>query len=157
MSSMEHVARELGLLFRGLKGLHAATLADLGVRLEMPAAAVLATLGDAGQMRLSSLAEQLQVDLSSVSRQVAALEREGWIDRRRDPDDSRAALLALSTPGQELLDRLRAARVELLRRRLPDWSDEDLLAFAASLQRFRVDLTAPDASAAPALSGSAGR
>jgi DNA-binding MarR family transcriptional regulator len=140
---MEDVSRELGLLFRSLKGMHAAVLAEAGLRVELPAAAVLLTLQERGQVRLSAVAETLAVDLSSVSRQVAALERDGWVSRRRDPDDSRAVLLELTPAGRDVLARLRAARAAHLRRLLPDWTEADLAGFASSLHRFRTDLTTP--------------
>lgn len=140
VAPMEGVARELGLLLRALKELHHGVLADVGVRLEMPAAAVLTTLDDRGRSRLSTLADVLHVDLSSVSRQVAALEREGWLSRERDPLDSRASLVDLTAAGREVLHRVRAARVAHLRRLLPQWSDEDLGHFAEQLHRFRTDL-----------------
>lgn len=154
MASMDNVARELGLLFRSLKGLHHAVLVDAGVRVEMPAVAVLSTLAERGQMRPSALAESLHLDLSSVSRQVAALEREGWVSRERDPGDSRAALLDLTAAGRDILGRVRACRAAQLRRRLPQWSDADLADFATSLQRFRADLTQP--GAVPELDAPAG-
>ena len=138
---MHDVARELGLLFRSIKGMHHDVLAEIGVRLEMPAAAMLTTLDDRGRMRPSGLAEALDLDLSSVSRQAAALEREGYVSRERDPEDSRAALLELTPAGGDVLARLRAGRVAHLRRLLPAWTDDELTVFAEQLHRFRTDLT----------------
>lgn len=144
MDPLESVARELGLLIRGLKGMHSAVLASVGCRVELPASALLARLDEHGRQRPSALAEALHVDLSSISRQVASLEREGWVRRERDPQDSRAALLELTDEGRRVLDDVRRARVAHLRRQLPDWSDEELAHFAAQLHRFRLDVTRPD-------------
>lgn len=162
-SPMDDVARELALLFRSLKGLHHAVLTDLGERVEMPATAVLSTLADRGRTRPSALAELLHLDLSSISRQAAALEREGWVSRERDPDDSRAFLLDLTPAGRAVLDRVRAGRVTQLRRLLPTWSDADLADFAGSLFRFRSALngalpgaethSTPETDRTPALAG----
>ena len=113
MTPMDDVARELGLLLRSLKGLHVPLVVDGGARVEMPAAAVLATLDDRGRLRLSTLAELLHLDLSSVSRQVATLVEEGWVSRERDPADSRAWLLELTATGRDVLARVRAADAEL--------------------------------------------
>ena len=155
MTPMERVSREFGLLFRSLKGLHAAVVAEAGVKAEMAATAVLMTLEDRGQVRPSAVAEALALDLSSVSRQVAGLERDGWVTRRRDPADSRAALLELTPEGRDVLSRVRAARVAHLRRLLPDWTDDELADFASSLHRFRTDLVRAQA-AAPDATASAG-
>jgi len=144
MTPMDDVARELGLLLRSLKGLHVPLVVDGGARVEMPAAAVLATLDDRGRLRLSTLAELLHLDLSSVSRQVATLVEEGWVSRERDPADSRAWLLELTATGRDVLARVRAGRVHRLRELLPDWSDGELEAFAGVLHRFRTDLTGGD-------------
>lgn len=141
VTATEDVARELVLLVRALKSLHGAVVAESGVRVELAAAGVLATLAERGRMRLSPLAEALHVDLSSVSRQVAGLEREGWVERERDPADSRAVLLHLTEAGRDVLDRVRAARLARLDAALPGWSAADLEQFAAQLARFRTDLT----------------
>jgi len=157
MTPMDDVARELGQLFRSLKAMHHAVLVDVGVRVEMPAAAILSTLADQGTLRSSAVAELLHLDLSSVSRQVAAVEREGWVSRERDPADSRAALLNLTEAGSDVLNRVRAGRVAQLQALLPDWSDRDLGDFADSLHRFRTDLTAAAArtsTTAPSATGS---
>lgn len=155
--ALEDAARELVLLFRSLKSLHVVILAEAGVRLEMPAAAVLARLDEGGQQRVSAVAEALHLDLSSVSRQVTALEREGWVRRERDPADSRAALLELTEPGRDVLSRVRDARLALLRERLPGWTPDELEHFAAQLRRFRTDVTPQDLPHAearvPALAG----
>jgi len=147
---MEAVARELGLLVRSLKNLHHEVLDEVGVRVEMPAAAVLSTLNERGRMRPSAIAEVLHLDLSSVSRQVASLEREGWLFRERDPHDYRAALVDLTPPGRAVLHEVRAASVAHLRRLLPDWHDDELEQFAAQLHRLRTDLArTPDDGDAP--------
>lgn len=168
MTPMESVARELGLLIRNLKGLHTAAVTAAGLRVELPALTVLHALDAAPAQRPSALAEQLQLDLSSISRQVAALEREGWVSRSRDPGDSRAALLDLTADGRDVLDRVRRHRVAELSALLPAWSADELAAFAAQLHRFRTDLagaqnakttttaTAPSSTAptrTPALAG----
>lgn len=143
MSALDDVARELVLLVRGLKALHHETLQQVGLRVELPATAVLTALDERGRLRLSAVAEALHLDLSSVSRQVATLEREGWVSRTRDPADSRAALLELTPAGGEVLGRVRAARVEQLRRRLPRWSAAELADLAATLHRLSTDLRQP--------------
>jgi DNA-binding MarR family transcriptional regulator len=141
VQELEQVGRELGLLVRSLKGLHHEVLAEVGVRVELPAMALLTVVSERGPSRPSTLAEALHLDLSSVSRQVAALEREAWLSRERDPADFRAALVDLTPAGREVLVAVRAASVRHLRRLLPDWSDADLDQFGDQLRRFRVDLT----------------
>ena len=142
MDAVDEVAEQLMHMLRGFKGLHADVTERVGLRVEMPAAAVLGILSERGPSRASTLAELLRLDLSSVSRQVAALEREGWVERERDPADQRASLRDLSAAGRDLLERLKAARGEALRAVLTDWSPADLTAFARGLERFGIDLAA---------------
>ena len=145
MSEIDRVARELVLLFRSLRGLHRSVLDEVGVRAGMPAFALLTALDEIGGQRLSTLADALHLELSTASRQVAALEREGWVRRQRDPRDSRAALLELTPDGRRVLARVRATRVERLARLVPDWSPHELRDFADQLQRLRCALaTDPD-------------
>lgn len=142
MEPLEDVVRELGVLVRALKALHPGTVTDAGVRIEMAATGVLFRLHEQGRMRPSALADALHLDLSSISRQVAALEREGWVSRERDPADSRAALLELTGSGADVLQRVRTARVAQLRRLLPGWSPGELADLADTLHRLNGDLSA---------------
>jgi len=51
--------------------------------------------------RLTELAERAQVTKQTASLLVAALEREGIVERVPDPDDGRARLIRLSARGRE--------------------------------------------------------
>ncbi|WP_241005291.1 MarR family winged helix-turn-helix transcriptional regulator [Nocardioides sp. zg-1228] len=51
--------------------------------------------------RLTELAERAQVTKQTASLLVAALEREGIVERVLDPDDGRARLIRLSARGRE--------------------------------------------------------
>ena len=124
MAPVESVARELGLLVRGLKGLHTDSVRERrrSARRARRARAARHASTSAAADAASSLAAALHLDLSSVSRQVAALEREGWVLREPDPADSRAALLELTPPAATPCARVRTARVDAPARRLPDWT-----------------------------------
>lgn len=89
-----------------------------------------------GAARQSVLAEQSHLDPSTTSRHVADLVREGLVERRPDPDDGRASLLALTPAGHDSLTRMRDQRVEGAGRGLADWSVEEIAAFGADLGRF---------------------
>ncbi len=54
-----------------------------------------------GPIRSSDLAEKVQADPSTVSRQVAALVRDGYVERRADPMDGRASLLVITERGRQ--------------------------------------------------------
>lgn len=61
------------------------------------------------------LARYLNVNKSSVARQLAALEEKGYIRREADPADRRSLLVYPTEKANELQDRMR--------RVLRDWSD----------------------------------
>ncbi|HAM01587.1 MAG TPA: MarR family transcriptional regulator [Acidimicrobiaceae bacterium] len=93
-----------------------------------------------GGVRLSDLASSLELDLSTVSRQVRNLVEAGLVDRDADPDDGRAALLTLSARGRDVLDAVRAARRQVLGQTLCGWTATDRDALVRALGRLADDL-----------------
>lgn len=145
MSIMDSHARlwgEFASLLRGLKDLNAHVLDNAGVRCEVAAAHALSRLDLLGPVRLTELAASLGLDPSSVSRQVSALERSGWVAREEDPDDGRATRLVLTGSGRDVVAVLREARTEALARATPEWSEADLDELADRLGRLNHDLAA---------------
>ncbi|MFD8969147.1 MarR family winged helix-turn-helix transcriptional regulator [Streptomyces sp. NPDC059568] len=69
--------------------------------------AALATLAAHGPLRISDLAARMGIALSTVSRMVDLLDGSGWIERKTDPLDQRATLIALNGAGRALLDATR--------------------------------------------------
>jgi DNA-binding MarR family transcriptional regulator len=63
-----------------------------------------------GVMRLSELSDHLHIAARSTTEVVDALETRGLVERRPDPDDRRATLVALTDDGASVLDAIRAAR-----------------------------------------------
>lgn len=57
--------------------------------------------------RLTDLAEQAQVTKQTASLLVAALEREGFVERVPDPDDGRARLIRFTPKGYAASNRAR--------------------------------------------------
>jgi DNA-binding MarR family transcriptional regulator len=139
--SIETVSRELVQLVRGLRELHGAISSASRHPVDPSGAMVLSRLEELGPVRLSTLAQVLCLDISTVSRQVPVLERHGWVVRERDPEDQRAQLLDLTEAGRDVLTEVRRSRVEVLRRLLPDWTESELDDFAVQLHRFNKDVT----------------
>jgi DNA-binding MarR family transcriptional regulator len=63
-----------------------------------------------GVMRLSELSDHLRIAARSTTEVVDALEARGLLERRPDPDDRRATLVALTEHGTSVLDAIRVAR-----------------------------------------------
>ena len=63
-----------------------------------------------GPMRLGTLSDYLRIVPRSATEVVDALEEACLVERRPDPDDRRAILVALTTRGEEVAAGIRAAR-----------------------------------------------
>jgi DNA-binding MarR family transcriptional regulator len=112
---------------------------------------VLFRLKDGGPVRLSDLAAHLMLDLSTVSRQVKALEERGLVRRTADPDDRRAARVEVAPAGYAVLDAAWGRRQAWLEDSLADWPTEDRAALATMLHRFADALHAGPAPVRPRL------
>jgi DNA-binding MarR family transcriptional regulator len=98
-----------------------------GNRIDRMALMVLGTLAHCGPSRLTTVAERIGQDPSTVSRQVADLEKAGLLVRETDPEDRRAMRLKATTDGQQLLDRLSRGRRKRVERLLSDWHPDDIV------------------------------
>ncbi|MEO8887976.1 MAG: MarR family transcriptional regulator [Jatrophihabitantaceae bacterium] len=106
---------------------------------EWSAHMVLKALASDGTMRSSQIADLLQADPSTVSRQVAALVKDGLVERRADPEDGRACLLVLTDRAGGVLKRQDAIRHQHFDQMLAGWNERDLRKFSTLLQRFTED------------------
>ncbi|MFD7068462.1 MarR family winged helix-turn-helix transcriptional regulator [Streptomyces sp. NPDC059913] len=132
-SRYEELARQLsavGAVKRGLARILPA---------ECPAgsAAVLTLLRQHGEMRISRLAELLDVDMSVTSRHVAHVAERGWIVRSPDPADKRSRILRLTPEGHDVLGDLNRRTTEMFAHNLSDWSDEEVGQLNTLLARLR--------------------
>ena len=59
-------------------------------------------LWNLGEMTQQQLADQLQKDKNSVTQLVDALERKGFVERRRNPEDRRSNTLVLTEKAEHL-------------------------------------------------------
>lgn len=140
------VAEEFVRFIRTFKRHHAQIAADPQRNVEWTAQMVLRCLERAGQLRAGEVAERLNADPSTVSRQVAALVKDGLLERRADPEDGRASLLALTTKAGRVLHDYDTSRDEHFARMLAGWNERDLRCFATLLSRFTDDFAASSES-----------
>jgi DNA-binding MarR family transcriptional regulator len=73
-------------------------------------ARALGMLSRHGPVRLGTLSEHLRIAPRSATEVVDALAAAGLVERRPDPDDRRATLVALTSRGGEVVAGIRAAR-----------------------------------------------
>jgi len=97
---------------------------------------LLRLLLDEGPLAIKSLADALHLDISTASRQTAALEGKGFVERLSDPGDARIKLLQITELGMNELHAFAASRQEFYAKLLEDWTEEECRQFGESLTRF---------------------
>jgi DNA-binding MarR family transcriptional regulator len=103
--------------------------------LDRSAYVILRHLQAAGPLNVSALADRLNLDGSTVTRQVTALEKDGLVQRTPDPRDGRGTVIAPTDKGLTQVDAVRKARREVYDVVLADWSESERAQLAAVLER----------------------
>ena len=104
--------------------------------LDRAAYVILRQLEKDGPLNVSVLAAALNLDGSTVTRQVTALQKDDLIERRPDPRDGRGTVIAATPLGLKQVDTVRQARKALYGSVLKDYSGEERRELAAVLERF---------------------
>ncbi|MEV3989730.1 MarR family winged helix-turn-helix transcriptional regulator [Streptomyces sp. NPDC049837] len=130
--SVDTIQRELTAFARRAR----ATAARLHPELSLVSYTLLAHIDEQHGCRATDLAAHYMLDKSTVSRQVATLEKLGLVERRPDPADHRVQVLHPTEAGTRALSSTHASRRAAYLERLADWSTEDLDRFAAYLLRY---------------------
>jgi DNA-binding MarR family transcriptional regulator len=130
------IGRQFGLFLRRAERFYAGLrCGDAGLDLERGDYILLGRLAGGGPMRMSALAEDVCLDLSTVSRQVGALTAAGLVTRTADPTDRRAQLIEATPAGHEVFARNRERWLAALRDLLGAWTPEERREFARLFTR----------------------
>jgi DNA-binding MarR family transcriptional regulator len=130
--AVETIQREMTAFARRAR----ASAGRLHPELSLVSYTLLSHLEEQSGCRATDLAAHYALDKSTVSRQVAALERADLIERRLDPEDHRVQVLHLTDAGRRILAQVTENRQAAFRERLADWPEEDLTRFAGYLERY---------------------
>ena len=114
-----------------------------GDTIDVSAFPLLKVLSHQGPMRLSSLAQLLCLDASTVSRHVRQLEDRGLLERTDDPDDRRASRVAVSPVGATCLEEGFRARLGLVTAALGGFSEQERETLRGLLERLTDQLQRP--------------
>jgi DNA-binding MarR family transcriptional regulator len=93
-------------LTRRVTAVYNHALAPTGMRVTQYS--LLSNLRRSGPLPLSLLAEALDMDRTTLSRNLKPLTEAGWVAIRGSPDDARVRLVALTTKGEAHLQAARA-------------------------------------------------
>ena len=88
--------------------------------------AVLQYLQEQGTVTVSDIQDYIYTSASTASTLIKQLEDAGHVIRTRSEEDNRVVIIELTESGRELAQTTEIAGIGLLRRRLPDLSDEQL-------------------------------
>ncbi len=101
--------------------------------ISLTSASTMSTVDRTGPLRLTELAAIEGVAQPSMTALVTGLERSGYVERRPDPNDKRAVLVALTDAGRDHLTARRQAGAERLAVLVDRLSPEDVALLAAAL------------------------
>jgi DNA-binding MarR family transcriptional regulator len=117
----------------------AALIALAGVDLDRALFPVLVRIERRGPLGIGELAELCGRDYTTISRQVATLERLGLVARRVNEVDARVKEAVVTAKGRAMAHRLDAARQKLVGALLKDWTADDVANLARLLRRLADD------------------
>ncbi|MCM6778092.1 MarR family transcriptional regulator [Nocardia sp. CDC159] len=117
--------------------------------LEKLAYAVLFCLVHDGPQRTGKLAELLHAEISTISRQTRTLVAHGLVERRTDPIDGRASVLAATPEGLRVFEENRRLRNLWMADILADWPERDRGTLIALLDRLNSSIEASPPIAEP--------
>lgn len=101
---------------------------------------LLSLLEDRGPQPITSLADQLLLDDSTVTRQVAAMEERHLIDRVPHPQDGRSTLIRATRHGLQMVAQMRDMRLGRIALLFEDWSEKERAGFAAQVTKLNASL-----------------
>jgi DNA-binding MarR family transcriptional regulator len=130
--AVERIQREMTIFARRAR----ASAGRMHPELSLVSYTLLGHLEERDGCRATDLAAHYALDKSTVSRQVAALERARLVERRLDPEDHRVQVLHLTEAGRRILAQVTESRKAAFQERLATWPQEDLARFADYLVRY---------------------
>jgi DNA-binding MarR family transcriptional regulator len=125
----------------GTRHVRARIAEESGLDLSPVAVRLLEHLLIVGPLRVSEIAECEQVDKSTATVRVQALQRDGLVERTPDSADARVSVIAISAGGRQAIARLRAARRLLLAELFGDADPDELARLGVLLQGIQLHMT----------------
>lgn len=99
----------------------------------LPRWRILYSLYDLGSMSQKVLAERCRLDPASLTRQLQAMQKLGWIERAVDAGDNRLTNASLTPAGRDVVEEALPRRAAFFREMLDGLSDEQVTALNDAL------------------------
>ncbi|AZU61708.1 MarR family winged helix-turn-helix transcriptional regulator [Neobacillus mesonae] len=132
-NSLEMIELEMAILIRRITS--ATGNKKIG-KLDRSAYLILHQIATNGAAGVKMLAGEFQLDISTVSRQAAALEHKGYLYKIPDPTDGRAYHFQITELGLKELKEDKQARMERVAEVTKDWPEEEREIFGKLLRKF---------------------
>lgn len=131
--SLELIELEMAVLVRRITSL--TTDKKEGI-LDRSAYLLLHQLSAKGTAGVKTLASELHLDISTVSRQAAALEQKGYVVKVPNPEDRRAYFYQITKLGTKEWKAYKQARLDKFSALLHEWPETDRRNFGELLKKF---------------------
>ncbi len=131
--SLETIELELAILLRRVSLI--TTNIKFG-NLDRSAYLLLHQITSHGSSGVKALADESHLDISTVSRQAAALEQKGYVYRIPNPLDGRAYSFQITDLGTKEYNEHKQARLAKITDVLKNWSDEECEVFGQLLRKY---------------------
>ncbi|MCQ6561359.1 MarR family winged helix-turn-helix transcriptional regulator [Paenibacillus mendelii] len=131
-NSLGMIESELAILLRRLTSISTYKIGSL----DRSAYLLLQQIAYHGSSGVKALSDEFRLDISTVSRQAAALEQKGYVSRIPDPLDGRAYFLQITDQGKTELNDNKNARLAIIEELLQSWSDEERMMFGQLMRKF---------------------
>ena len=137
MRALEH---EVSVLIRRVRRVIAERARMIHPDLPAVSYSMLNALNSTGPRRASELVDLFSIDKGAVSRHVQFLQEIGLVERNPDPEDGRAAIIAITAEGSRRLEEITLTRRAELSTALGSWDEDDLVEFVSALARYNAAL-----------------
>lgn len=89
---------------------------------------------------VGALAEQVNLDASTVTRQVAAMNNAGLVEKHDNPDDRRGGFVTITDAGREAASEVRDRRLRRVETSFKNWTEEERRQFVRLTARYNDSL-----------------
>ncbi|MGD0373504.1 MAG: MarR family transcriptional regulator [Streptosporangiaceae bacterium] len=113
---------------------------SLYVRVDRAGYLAMRMLEGIGPVTTNALARALQLDASTVTRQVAALQCQGFVQRRANPADGRSSTIALTQAGRQSMREVERERRRQIEALVSDWDEAEQIDLGLALTRLNASL-----------------
>jgi DNA-binding MarR family transcriptional regulator len=93
-----------------------------------------------GPVSTKALARALNLDASTVTRQISALENAGFVERCPDPSDGRSSTIVLTDEGQRTMTGVEQERRQVMEALVSEWTESDKETLGRALSRLNISL-----------------